>query len=388
MICWATHLTTNIIMKTKLVLPVIVAGIAQAELSPLSDYVTPYVDGRYRYEDRSQNGTLNTRTLSFQAGAKIDAEWGFGGLVEYEVVHNFEEIGNLDPDVSDFNQYYVSYNAYDTTIKYGRQQINLGAFPDEGGQAIVGGVAWRQNEQTFDAVSIKSTYFDDFTIFASYSDQANIIFADTNEDAVNHEGEFVFVNVDYTGFDFPITAYYVDNSYESGPLLNGTPIEDLRDGNTFGLHTKIGGLYLEGAVQNGDEYAHIAYSTKVGKHSLRAGLEQLNGGFSTPFSTAHKFGGWADAILGQRVNGTGNGTSDFYLKYATKLPFGVVFKAHGHYFTDDTYSQTVGSELDLLLVKQITAGVKGIFKFADFDGAGSAPLADREIYTAEINFSF
>ena len=382
-------------MKTNLVLPVLVAGIAQAELSPLSDYVKPYVDGRYRYEDRTMSdgyadvGTANTRSLSFQAGAKITGEWGFGGLVEYEVTQNFEEVTTLDPDQTGFNQYYPSCTNGETVVKYGRQQINLGAITAEGGQAFVGGVAWRQNEQTYDALSLSTKAIGDLSLFVSYANQVNTIFStetgggppQTSGESWAHDGDFVFVNAEYAG----VTAYYYGANYDD----NLPAVVQGREGDTFGAFTKLGGLYLEGAVQNGKGYYHIAYTTKVAGKTVKVGAEQLNGGFSTPFATAHKFGGWSDAILGERVNGTGVGTTDFYALVATKLPFGITFKTVGHYITDDTYGEVRGSELDLLLVKPITKGVKAVVKYADFDSAGlGAGGGDREITTAEINFSF
>ena len=366
-------------MKTNLVLPVLVAGIAQAELSPLSDYVKPYVDGRYRYEDRTMgSGTSNSRTLSFQAGAKITGEWGFGGLVEYEVTTNFGEVNKFDPDQEDVNQVYLSYTNDSTVVKYGRQQINIGAITAEGGQAFVGGVAWRQNEQTYDAISLSTKALGDLSLFVAYADQVNSIFStDTlSGETASAEGDFIFVNAEYAG----VTAYYYGVNFDSAPA---------KEGDTFGAHTKLGGLYLEGATQNGDTYAHIAYTTKLAGKTFKFGVEQLNNQFTAPLSTAHKFGGWADALLGQRVGGGGVGTTDFYTLVGTKLPFGITFKAIGHYFTDDTYSEVAGSEFDLLLVKQIAPGVKGLIKYADFDSAGDMGLSgDREFTTAEINFSF
>ena len=118
---------------------------------------------RYRYENVDQDGidksanasTLKTR-LNFTSASynnvtfftEMDNVTVIGseryrtpsnGKTEYPIV--------ADPDGTDVNQAYLKYKAdgFDTAV--GRQRILLA------GQRFVGGVGWRQNEQTYDALS-------------------------------------------------------------------------------------------------------------------------------------------------------------------------------------------------------------------------------------------
>ena len=74
-----------------------------------------------------------------------------------------------DPTGFDLNQAYLRYRDDSLTVTMGRQRIL------HGGQRIVGGVAWRQNEQTFDALRVQSSH-DKASIDYSYVVNVNRIF--------------------------------------------------------------------------------------------------------------------------------------------------------------------------------------------------------------------
>lgn len=115
---------------------------------------------------------------------------GFMGLIEVDNVsyigserfNNTENRKNdypvvADPEYTEINQLFFSY-AYDEKNKatIGRQRIN------HSGQRFIGGVAWRQNEQTFDAVRIQSSALDKLTIDYSYIWGVNRIFGPNGDD--------------------------------------------------------------------------------------------------------------------------------------------------------------------------------------------------------------
>ena len=119
------------------------------------------VDLRYRYEnvdDDAKNRTASANTLRSRLTLATAAWNGVSGLAEVDNVWDFEsdnynstENGNTqypviaDPTGTDLNQVWLKYDGgkYDGTL--GRQRIL------HGNQRFVGGVAWRQNEQTYDA---------------------------------------------------------------------------------------------------------------------------------------------------------------------------------------------------------------------------------------------
>ena len=57
-----------------------------------------------------------------------------------------------DPTGTDVNQALILYRGIDSTlIRAGRQRINLD------NQRFVGAVGWRQNDQTYDGISLSNT---------------------------------------------------------------------------------------------------------------------------------------------------------------------------------------------------------------------------------------
>src|SRR5690606_254240 len=100
-------------------------------------------------DDKGYASTLRTR-LSFQSLPYHDLQ----ATLEFDNVSDVIESNNggnrpgiADPEHTEANQAYLDYKGLaDTIIRYGRQRVNLD------NQRHVGGVGWRQNEQTYDAL--------------------------------------------------------------------------------------------------------------------------------------------------------------------------------------------------------------------------------------------
>ncbi|PQJ29302.1 alginate export family protein [Rubritalea profundi] len=75
-----------------------------------------------------------------------------------------------DPDNFDLNRLQLDYSLESTDFTLGRQDIN------HGDQRFIGAVAWRQNNQTFDAFSVTNTTVKDLNFTYSYANQVNRIF--------------------------------------------------------------------------------------------------------------------------------------------------------------------------------------------------------------------
>ncbi|MXY57785.1 MAG: hypothetical protein F4Y41_15565, partial [Gammaproteobacteria bacterium] len=120
---------------------------------------------RYRLEHVSQDGVAKD-ALASTARARLtwnSAETGnftFGIETDYSLILGIEDFNSTtngrteypvvaDPKGFDLNQAFVKYGNGDTTVTVGRQRIN------HGGQRVLGGVAYRQNEQTYDALRIQ-----------------------------------------------------------------------------------------------------------------------------------------------------------------------------------------------------------------------------------------
>ena len=125
------------------------------------------IDLRYRYEFVDQDSfteDANASTLRLRLNYKTGMWRGWSGFVEFDqvmevLVDDFNSGAGTsgpnrsqypvvaDPNGSDLNQLYLQYAPNeDWQTRVGRQRILL----DD--QRFVGGVGWRQNEQTYDGL--------------------------------------------------------------------------------------------------------------------------------------------------------------------------------------------------------------------------------------------
>lgn len=145
------------------------------------------VDFRYRYETVDQDNIANTAHAStlrsrfnfttavqsdFQAQIEVDNVAVIGGdnhndshngVTDHPVV--------ADPEGTEINQAWLAYSGIEKTqVKYGRQRIN------HNNQRFIGGVGWRQNEQTYDGLTISNQWFENIYLSYGYINNINRIF--------------------------------------------------------------------------------------------------------------------------------------------------------------------------------------------------------------------
>jgi len=313
---------------------------------------------RYRLETVEQDGIDEDATAST---LKARVTWQSGAFNNFKVNAELDHVMTLgaddyndasgestktqypvvaDPTGTDLNQLNIAYSKDNLAVIAGRQRIILG------NQRFVGGVGWRQNEQTYDGVRAQFKANKQLSFDYSYIVTINKIFGPDGPKK-DSEGDFQLFNANYklndahklTGF-----AYLLDFDADS----------DSRD--TYGVDYmgKFGGVatHASFATQTfGDfdaSYFALDATMAMGKVKLTAGWEQLgsddgNYGFTTPLATAHKFQGFADKFLGT----PGNGVNDYYLKVAGKL--GKAKLSATYHMLDSVEGSTdYGSELDLV----------------------------------------
>ena len=340
-------------------------------------------DFRYRAESADVKGGADAalaNTLKSRATFSTGAIYGFSALVEgdnlYQLTDSFydKENGNasteydliLDQETTQLNQAYLQYQGFDSTIKAGNQRINLD------NQRHVGGVAFRQDEATFDALSVSNTSIDNTTIFVAFANNRNTITNDNTEESIS------LVNVKYAlSKDMSATAFYYGIA-DVGAANSGTDLD------TFGVRAAgaIEGISFEAelASQNkttaagGDftsMYYHFNAGTKLGAVKATLGYEAFgsdNGSaaFATPLGTNHKFFGWSDVYL----TGNGNdGLEDIYVSAVTNVA-GVKLVGQLHNFTGSESGDDKGTELGFMAAKSF--GSYGAnFKVAQFNAGDS-----------------
>jgi hypothetical protein len=394
------------------------AGSPESVTPPPSegDWIKPIIDIRTRYEFADVDGSDVSHAWTFRErlGLKTIAWNGFSALIEGEfsqaavddyhggapLADPFDPANSLiaDPETNELNQAYLQYEGFDTTARLGRQRIKYD------NDAFIGNVGWRQNEQTFDAISLSNKTIDGLTLNYAYLNQVNRIFgsdADAPLAVSTNVQDFAasahLFNVSYTGIEgLTLGSYaYIMNFKDVGAW----------DNNTFGVSAKkdVYGLTLYGELAWQDKagiagteealYAHATASKTFGCHAFTLGVEHLDAGFKTPLATLHAFNGFADVFLGGRTSGAHNGLTNTYLSHSMPICWGVKWINVLHMMGDNELSAGYGWEYDSVLSKKFNDNFTAIAKLAWFnsegDGfVGAAPMQDATRFSIELNYMF
>jgi len=350
-------------------------------------------DARLRYEDvddRSSSKDSDALTLRARLGYLTPDFNGFKGFAELESTtplgsrdyidglgHGTDSVIK-DPDNNELNRAWISYSGFDNTlIKFGRQRIILD------NARFVGNVGWRQNEQTYDALTIVNTSLTDTQIILGYVNDVEGILG------THQEADVPVFNVKYSGLPFgDLTAYgyFVDIAASGatdrdtlGLRFNGsTEVSDelsvlytaeyaQQDIDRATASSEDADYYL---LEGGVKFAGI--TAKISREVQEGHKGEDDASFKTPLGTNHKFNGWADMFL----NTPKDGLQDTYLTLSTKVA-GVKLMAVYHDFVAQDSGVDYGTELDLLAVKKIGKNYKVLVKYSNYD-AGTDSSNTRE----------
>jgi hypothetical protein len=343
------------------------------------------LDFRYRFENVDQDGfdrdayasTLRTR-LGYQT-----AEWN--GLSAMLQAANVLVLGQYalynsttnnvtdrpvvaDPKYTEINQAYLQYKHGSFTGIGGRQVINLD------NQRFVGNVGWRQNDQTYDAVTLKLGALPRTQLFLSYVGNVNRVTGpDNGALPANLRGDTGFLNarVDL-GVAGAVTLFDYLLKFDDDDHYPPAASENLSS-NSYGLYytgsykfseqTKLNwtGSYAhqsdtgDSTLDYDADYFLLEGGLGYGGYGLRVGYEVLGGnddpgtaGFQTPLATLHAFQGWADKF----TTTPQAGVEDFYI--GASAGFGDLalqliwhdFQAESGVAPNLPYGSSYGSEWD------------------------------------------
>lgn len=371
------------------------SAFCDAEAAPkyyslFSDGKTSF-DFRYRYEHvdvdsairDADASTLRSR-LTFQSGVYQ----GLSFLGEFDDVttigdddYNSTANGNTqypvvaDPEGTEVNQAYLNFKSGSASGSYGRQRILHGS------QRFIGGVGWRQNEQTYDGLRAQVTTETGLAFDYAYVYNVNRIFGPDDGPAqpANHDGDSHFLLVDYKVSDahsFSAFGYLMDieenENYAAGKTSSNSS-------DTYGLEYRgnLGPALLKAAYATQSDagesllkydthyyLAEVAYKFESIKLSI--GYEELgadNGvGFKTPYATLHKFQGWADKFLLTPIDGI----EDVYFGITGGVG-AVKLGAFYHDFAAESSSTDFGSEMDLVATWPANKNLSFQLKAARFE---------------------
>lgn len=359
--------------------------------------------------------SANATTVRLRLGYETGTFEGFSAMVEAESV---EALGNksydskacttasgctnyavvADPESTEMNQGYLSYSSIPaaTNVKWGRQRIILD------NARFIGNVGWRQNEQTFDALTVVNASLPDTRITAGYLTNVNRIFSDnaivaatglpsTGAFGGNHKMRSPILNVSYKGWSFAelvgygyklnydtATAFTANSTDTYGFRLNGNTqvgehkllytAEYARQSDGSNNPTRFEADYrlLEGGVDITSAVFKLGYEV-LGTDSgatTKASSATVVKSFSTPLATLHAFNGWADLFLVTPAQGL----KAVYVSAGTTLA-GVKLAAAYHDFSAAKSTAAIGdygTEWDVVATKSFNKNYSIGTKYASY----------------------
>lgn len=355
---------------------------------------------RYRYEFVDQSGIqsdanaslLRTR-LTYQSAPFADYSFLIEmddlralGTDDYNSTRNGKTNRPVvaDPEATDLNQARVRYTGFaDTTVTFGRQRIN------HVNQRFIGGVGWRQNEQTYDALEVDHTVSDDLRVRYTYVDNVNRIFGPDDGTPAG---------------DLRSSSHFIDAAYDLNASVAIDAYAYLLDfENAASASSNTLGLRLTGMGAAGDGVS-VPYTVEFARQSdsggnpnnfdanyylLEAGLswtnltvklshEVLEGdgipghAFSTPLATLHPFQGWADKFLSTPASGI----EDTYIT-VTGRARDVSFTAIYHDYSADTGGASYGDEINLQAGWTFAENYSVLLKLASYNADSHATDTDK-----------
>jgi hypothetical protein len=347
---------------------------------------------RARYEGVDQDGKKDADAFTIRTtlGYKTGQFHGFSAFAEVEDVtelgsDNYNSLTNgetayavvADPDGTEINQAYLQYNGFDTEVKFGRQEITYRNAPFH---RFIGNVLWRQNHQSFDALSITNASFEDTTINYAYIDEVHTIFGDDRD-----VGTFIkdgdidlnahLINIQYSGLSIGKLegyGYFLDyndkeaiSSQTLGLRLSGAQAINADWKVIYTAEYANQDDYKDGTMDDQSYYlAEVGAKYKGWLAKLSYELQEGDGtdSFKTPLGTNHAYQGWADMFLSTPAQGL----EDIYVTVVGKV-LGAKVVAVYHDFETDKGSLDAGNEIDLLVQKTFKKHYTLGMKYSDYN---------------------
>ena len=353
------------------------------------------LDSRMRYENVDLEGAAkkaSALTVRTRLGYKTAEMANISAFVEMSDTRIVAGVGDYrpnnanypvvaDPELTELNQAYLSFQPLQgLQLIGGRQRLILD------NARFIGNVGWRQQEQTFDALTVNYSVAN-FDSTITYSGRRNTILGG------HISSRDVFSNLAYTINDLgKITTYYYALDDNAGTTLDTmglrfTGYRALADTGKLIYSAEFATQDTDSTRGFSADYvlAELGYGMNV--WSLLMGYE-LQGsddghyGFQTSYGTNHAFAGWADKFLST----PNDGLKDVYVKAELKA-LGMKFMLLAHDFSAEHSGDDLGSEVDFLLLKPFAKKYKVGFKVAAYQ-EGDVAMNDTKKYWlwAEMKF--
>lgn len=357
-----------------------------------------FLDMRLRNESVVQAGKperASANTLRTRLGYET-AQWnGLGLLIEGENIstlgdENFDNTLNgkssfyptiADPWDNGINRLQITYTGIpQTQIITGRQWLNLD------NQRFVGAVSWRQNDQTFDAISFRTQSLKDWNIFYAYAHQVNRIFGQNSTQGVWKDTDIHLVNIAYSGLEFgKWIAYNYLLNIPSATNLSSSSL-GIRFEGKWAIQEHLSVLLnLELAKQNefgnnpnkiNCNYFVFEPSIILGSWTAKYLHESIEGdgtnSMQFPLGTNHAFDGWADKFLTTPANGLIDSSVAFSYVHTWNGLTSTKFQWAYHQFSAQKNGSAYGNEWNVVADHSFNKEWLLGIKWADYESKGFA----------------
>ena len=353
------------------------------------------------FDKDASASTLRTR-LTWRSG-----EWNdLSSLIEFDHVGHlvddrFNDTRNgrgrfptvADPKGADLNQASLQYQLGDTSFTAGRQRINMD------NQRFVGGVGWRQNEQTYDALRLTSSIMEDTPLQFDYAWIANtrrIFGPQDNAPAASLSSNHHLFNVRWTvtdGATLGAYSYWLDfddaqawSSQTTGGFITGSlklePVTLL-----YHLEAARQSDHADNPTSYDADYHRLSVGAKV--QNIRVALTEEHMGadedagvsMQTPLATLHAFYGWADKFLANPAVGS----RDRFVQINASI-HDCEITAAVHRYDSDVGDDHLGSEWNLQVSHKFSKRYKLTAKYADYQAEDFGTDARKAWLIAEASF--
>jgi hypothetical protein len=351
-------------------------------------------NARLRHEsvdDAAFSRRADADTLRLRLGLRARWRAGWTGLLEAEAIavgdHDYNSGANghvglpliADAEGAELNQAWLGWQRGRGAATIGRQRLQLD------NQRWLGNSGWRQNEQTFDALSAQWQPAPAITARYLWLARVHRVNGERALDPLARERELDSHLLDLAWVrgrqQFGAYAYaHVDQDVASASTLT-TGLRWLgnhvQDGHGWGWRVEAARQRAHADNPASFQHDYWLLEPTLAWHGVawRAGWEHLGGdghhALQTPLATLHAFDGWADRFLVTPPDGL----EDRYLAAAGAMGQGGTaskFKwaLAWHDFQADRGGRDYGRECDASLGFPLQGKLSGLVKLADYRSQG------------------
>ncbi|ENU30316.1 hypothetical protein F991_01711 [Acinetobacter sp. CIP-A165] len=321
-----------------------------------------------------QTGTWQGLSLFAQGEATIELNDRFNSTRNNETKYSSVP----DPENLDINQLYLNYSNPKFDARLGRQVINLD------NQRLIGSVGWRQNEQSYDAVSLNLKPTQSLQVYYAYIDQVNTIFGSEDPKPIaliaqdgEQDSQIHLAQIKYNyspQLNAVLYGYFIDfeNLNAWSNQTYGLRLTGKQNNFRYAAEYAKQQDYADQPITYDADYYAVELGYQISGKSpigeVAVGYEVLssdNGkiAFQTPLATKHKFNGWTDMFLNTPVNGL----RDAYISSSFNIFSKGKLMTELHHYRSDEKGLDYGQEFALSYAQALPIkGLSGLAKFSRY----------------------